>query len=88
MRAHADSLTTREHMRAHERRARRPRNPHAYGFALTLTWPLSSPWRAPQGTPNTRDLGGASRPMLYIVYAREGFSDKQNFPLDRPLFYD
>ena len=39
-----------------------------------------------QGTPNTRDLGGASRPMLYIVYARKGFSDKQNFPLDRPLF--
>jgi hypothetical protein len=39
-----------------------------------------------RGTPNTRPKGAASRPVLYIVYARRGFSDEHNFPTDRPLF--
>ena len=39
-----------------------------------------------RGSPNVHALGGPTRPILYIVYAREGFSDEQNFPTDRPLF--
>ena len=39
-----------------------------------------------RGSPNVHALGGPTRPILYIVYAREGFNDEQNFPTDRPLF--
>eukprot|EP00900_Chrysochromulina_parva_P001683 jgi/Chrpa1/11515/Chrysochromulina_OHIO_Genome00017320-RA len=39
-----------------------------------------------RGSPNVHALGGPTRPILYIVYAREGCHDEQNFPTDRPLF--
>lgn len=39
-----------------------------------------------RGCPNRRASGGATRPILYIVYAREGCHDRQNFPADKPLF--
>lgn len=42
-----------------------------------------------RGTANTRSIGqarAASRPVLYVVYAREGYSDEHNFPTNAPLF--
>lgn len=39
-----------------------------------------------RGSPCLLPVGGATRPILYIVYAREGYDDEQNFPTDRPLF--
>lgn len=39
-----------------------------------------------RGTSNERPRGGATRPILYIVYAVCGIDDEDNFPSDAPLF--
>ena len=53
----------------------------AYGGMIAFDYRLVH-----RGCPNTRARGGASRPILYIVYARGGCTDEQTFPTDKPLF--
>eukprot|EP00966_Prymnesium_polylepis_P324614 7380640-Prymnesium_polylepis.1 len=68
----------------------------AVDHAASPAWTMPTPDRGAvvafdyrtihRGGANTRLFGGATRPMMHIVYARTGYDAKYENPEDRPLF--